>query len=158
MLVLPVQLDQTPGEILERAGRGERAVDEGAAASLGRDFAANQQLLPAAVEDRFDGRRVLAGPHEVARRSPAEQQADGFDQNRLAGAGFARQDVQARVEFDLDRVDDGEVPDAKEAEHDGRCVRRTERKGKNSNRNIGLTALSHHDTVSPIALSQRRTH
>ena len=69
VLVLPVQLDQTPGQILERAGRGERAVDEGAAASLGRDFAANQQLLPAAVENRFDGRRVLPRSHEVARRS-----------------------------------------------------------------------------------------
>ena len=39
---------------------------------------------------------VLAGPDEVAGRPAAEQQADGFDQNRLAGAGFARQDVEAR--------------------------------------------------------------
>ena len=60
---------------------------------------------------------VLAGADEVARGAAAEQQADGLDEDRLAGAGLARQDVQAGVELDLDRVDDREVPDAQEAEH-----------------------------------------
>ena len=79
---------------------------------------------------------------------PPEQQADRFDEDRLARAGFAGQDVQAGVEFDLDRINHREVLNAQEAEHEN---------GENSNRNIGLTAISQHDTVLRIALSQRRT-
>ena len=60
---------------------------------------------------------VFAGADQVARRAAAEQQADRFDQDRLAGAGLAGQDVEAGVELDLDRVDDREVLDAEEAEH-----------------------------------------
>ena len=78
--------------------------------------------------------RVLAGADEVARRAAAEQQADGLDQDRLAGAGLAGQDVEAGVELDLDRVDDREVRDAEEAEH--------AESDENSNPNIGLTAVS----------------
>ena len=143
MLVLPVQLDQTPGQILERASGRQRAVDEGAAPSLGRDLAADQQLFPAAVENRFNGSRVLPRPHEVARRPPSEQQADGFHQDRLAGAGFTRQDIQPGVEVNLHRVDDGKVPDAEEPEHYSvaPALDWAKVKEKNSNRNIGLTAL-----------------
>ena len=43
------------------------AVDEGAAAALRGDLAPHQQLFPAAVENRLDGGRVLAGAHQVAR-------------------------------------------------------------------------------------------
>ena len=64
---------------------------------------------PAALEDRLDRGGVLAGADEVAGGAPAEQQADGLDEDRLAGAGLAGQDVEARVELDLDRVDDREV-------------------------------------------------
>ena len=103
--------------LLQGAGRGQRAVDERAAAALRGDLAPHQQLFPAALEDRFDGRGVFAGADEVAGRAPAEQQADRLDENGLAGAGFAGQDVQAGVELDLDRVDDREVPDAQEAKH-----------------------------------------
>ena len=88
------------------------AVDEGAAAALRGDLAPDQQLFAAALEDRFDRRGVFAGAHEVARRAPAEEQADGLDEDRLAGAGFARQDVQAGIEFDLDRVNHREVLNA----------------------------------------------
>ena len=102
---------------MQRAGGRQRAVDERAAAALRGDLAADEQLFAAALEDRFDGRGVLAGADEVARGAAAEQQADGLDEDRLAGAGFAGQDVQAGVELDLDRVDDREVLDAKEAEH-----------------------------------------
>ena len=112
------------------------------------DLAPDQQLFPAALEDGLDGRGVLAGAHEVARRPSAEQKADRLHEDRLPRAGFAGQDVQAGVELDLDRVDHREVLDAQEAKH---------AESENSNRNIGLTAISQHDTVSHIALSQRRT-
>ena len=117
MLVLPVELDQSARQILQRAGGGERAVDERAAAALRGDFAPDDQLLAAAFEDRFDGRAVLAGPDQVAGRSAAEEQADGFDEDRLAGAGFAGEHVEPRLELDLGGVNDREMADAQEAEH-----------------------------------------
>ena len=48
-----------------------------------------------------------------ARRAAAQQQADGLDEHRLAGAGLAGQDVERL--FKLDRqteLDDREIPDA----------------------------------------------
>ena len=63
------------------------------------------------------GGGVLARADEVAGGAAAEQQADGLDEDGLAGAGLAGQDVEAGVELDLDRVDDREVPDAQEAKH-----------------------------------------
>ncbi len=117
VLVLTVQFDEARREILQRTGRRERAVDERAAASLRRDLAADQQFFAAALEDGLDRRRVFAGTDQVARRAPTEQKSDGFDQDRLARPGFAREHVQARIELDLDRVDDREMFDAKEPQH-----------------------------------------
>ena len=57
------------------------------------------------------------GADEVGRRAAAEEQADRFDEDRLAGAGFAGEDVEAGLELDLDGVDDREVADAEEAKH-----------------------------------------
>ena len=97
VLVLAVELDEAAGQLLERAGGRERAVDERAAAPLRGDLAADEQLLAAALEDGLDGGGVLAGADEVARGAAAEQQSDGLDENRLAGAGLAGQDVEARA-------------------------------------------------------------
>src|SRR5580765_7943206 len=104
MLVLAVEFDQPVGQVLERAGCRECPVDERAAASLRGDLAPDQQLFPAILEDGFNRRGVLARAYEVARRAPSEEQANGLDEDRLAGPRFARQYVQPRVEFHLDRV------------------------------------------------------
>jgi len=117
VLVLTVELDQPRRQILQRARGGEPVVDEGATAALRRDFAANQQFLAAGFEDGFDERALFAGPDEVAGRAAAEQEADRLDENRLPRAGLAGQDVQAGLELDLDRVDDGEMLDAEKSEH-----------------------------------------
>ena len=45
VFVLAVELDEAVGKILERRGRGERAVDEGAAAALRGDLATDDQLV-----------------------------------------------------------------------------------------------------------------
>jgi len=39
----------------------------------------------------------------------AEHEAQGIDQDRLAGTGFAGQDRHAAIEFDFDAVDNGEI-------------------------------------------------
>ena len=119
MLVLAVQIDQDAGQLAERRAGGERAVDEGAAAALRRDLAP-QDHFPAVrrVEDGLDRRRVLPGPDEVGRGAAADQQPDGADEDGLAGAGLAGQDVQAGLELELEAVDDGQIADGEEAEHE----------------------------------------
>ena len=98
MFVLSVQLDESRGEIAKRRGGRERAVDERAAASLAADLAPDDQLAPIGVlEDRFDGRLRFTGADEIGGGARAEQEADGFDEDRLAGPGLPRQYVEARV-------------------------------------------------------------
>src|SRR5436190_18872232 len=118
MLVLAVELHQPCGEILQGAGGSQRAVDERAAAALRRNFTADEELFFAALEDRFNRGRVLAGAHELARRPAAEQQSDRLDQDGLPRSGLAGQHIEAGSEFDLDEIDDRQMPDAKEAEHE----------------------------------------
>ena len=123
VLVLPVKFDEASREVLERAGGRQLAVDVRAAPSLRGDLAANQQLFAARLEDGFDRGDVFAGTHEVARGPAAEQEPDGLDEDGLAGPGLPGQDVEARLEFHLDRVDHGEAFDAEKAQHGGKRAR-----------------------------------
>ncbi len=82
-----------------------------------RDLAPHEQLFSTALEDGFDSGGLLARPHEVAGGTAPKEQPYRLHQDRFACAGFAGQDVEARVELDLDGVDHGEVLDAKEREH-----------------------------------------
>ena len=68
---------------------------------------------------RLDGRLRLAGADQIGRRPGAEQQPDRLDEDRLARAGLARQDVEAGFELDVDGLDDRKVADAEEAQHVG---------------------------------------
>ena len=87
---------------------------------LARDFAADDQFRAVPVlEERLDRGDGLTGPHEVGGRTSPEQEADGLDQNRLAGARLAGQRGEAAVELDLDGLDHREVADAQQAEHVG---------------------------------------
>jgi hypothetical protein len=60
---------------------------------------------------------LLARADEIAGGPFADKQTDGADEDRFAGAGLARQDVQARTELHLKRVDDSQVADAEESDH-----------------------------------------
>ena len=119
MFVLAVQLDQPIRQILERRGGGQRAVDEGAAAALRGDLAAHDQLAAVfGFEDRFDGGDVFAGANQILRGASAEQQADRLDEDGLAGAGLAGQDVERLFKIDGDRLDDRKVADGQVADHE----------------------------------------
>ncbi len=121
VLVLAVQLD-------EARATGRAAPPAVASAPL-----MNERLRPWLVisrrtissrpsgvfEDRFDGRLRLAGADQIGRGAGAEQQADRLDEDRLARAGLAGQDVEAGLELDLDGLDDRKVADAEEAQHVG---------------------------------------
>ena len=60
---------------------------------------------------------VFAGAHEVGAGAAADQQVDGFDEDGLAGAGFAGEDVEAGLELDLEVIDDRQMAHAEEAKH-----------------------------------------
>ena len=79
------------------------AVHERAAAALCRDFASDEQLFAPTFKNRLDRGRLLAGPDEVPGRAATEQQADRLDEDRLAGARLASEDVQPRLELHLER-------------------------------------------------------
>ena len=112
------------GSLAKSAGSGERAVDVGAASPLAGHFAANDGLVAAGVfEDCLDGGLDFAGSNQVCRCAGAEQKADGLDENGLARSGLTREDVEARLELDLDRLDHCKVADTKRAQHvDGTSI------------------------------------
>ena len=123
VFVLSVKLDQPAREILERAGRRQLAVDEGAASALRGDLAADEQFFAAGFEDRLNGGDLLARANEVAGRPAAQQKPDRLDEDRLAGPGFAREHVEAGLELDLGGVDYSEAFDAEKAKHGGEKTR-----------------------------------
>ena len=152
MFVLPVQLDEPVRQILERRRGRERAVDERAAPALRRDLAANDQLAAVfGFEDRFDGGEVFAGANQVLGRASAEQEPDGFDEDGLAGAGLARQDVERLFKVDGHRLDHREVADGQVSNH-GECLRRAELSSYHCFDRISHGVLRLHET----ALSQQR--
>ncbi len=117
VLVLAVQLDEPRRQILQGACRCHYSVDERPAPALSGNLAAHQKFVAAVLENRFDRRRILAGAYKVARRPAAKEESDGLDQDRFAGPGFPGEHVEARVELDLDRIDDREMFDAKKPQH-----------------------------------------
>jgi hypothetical protein len=66
---------------------------------------------------RLDDRLLGARPHEVRVRPAAERDVERLEEDRLAGAGLAREDVQAGLEHELELLDDREVADRERAQH-----------------------------------------
>jgi hypothetical protein len=63
------------------------------------------------LEASRDARRLATAAHGLGARLGAEQEAQRLDQDRLAGAGLAGDDVEALRELDRQRVDDREALD-----------------------------------------------
>ena len=59
-------------------------------------------------EDALDERALSAAAHDFGAQAISEERAHGVDQDRLAGAGLARDDVETSVPLDLRTIDDGE--------------------------------------------------
>ncbi len=118
VLVLSVKLDERVRQRPEIAGGGQRAVDERAAAALRGDLATDDQLVTLSrFKHGLDRCEVFAGPDQVLSRPAAQQQADGANQNGLAGPCLAGEDVERLFKLDRDRLDHREVPDGEEANH-----------------------------------------
>ena len=127
MRVLTVNVDEKIPErpqILQRHGM---TVDERARAALGADQAANEaavvlieslltqprsgRVVGIAVEQHADlgTSRALANSAGVG--AIAQRQSERIDEYGFSCAGLTGHDAHARLELELDLVDDGVVPD-----------------------------------------------
>ena len=132
VLVLAVDLDQPLAGGAQGAQRGGGVVDVGARravarqhppqqagvvaeAALGEPRAEPGRVVRVAVEGDLGARRARAD--QAAAGAVAEHQADGVDQDRLAGAGLAAEHVHAGPQLQLQPLDHGEVADGQAAQH-----------------------------------------
>src|SRR5437667_412830 len=138
VLVLAVHLHEVVAQALEERDGDGRVVDERTMAARATELTPRHQHAVVEreprlvecrghgaarldVEDRLDRRGVGVAPDHVRLGARPEEQQDRVDEHRLSGAGFAGQDVEPRAELHGDALDDGEVSDAKLAEHRERC-------------------------------------
>src|SRR6516165_5153188 len=121
--MLGVQTDKNLAKLL-----GECLVNEGAVDSKARGgfayfscydklrFAVEKLLLfepggnlRSKMKDAFDLGLVRSGSNQRRTCLCSEQDAQGVNQNRFAGAGLAGQNVQSSLQADLEFLDEGEV-------------------------------------------------
>ncbi|KAF5042482.1 hypothetical protein DSECCO2_512170 [anaerobic digester metagenome] len=92
-------------------------VDEQAAAARAGQLAAQEELLAVQAEHGLHQGLFPAGPDQVGRDALAEDEVQGAQDEGLARAGFAREDVQAGAELQFHVVDEGQVANAQCLEH-----------------------------------------
>ena len=137
IVMLAVNLDQQGAELALQAGGDRLVVDEGAAAAVGLDDAADDQRLarlpgePVLVEQGqrrvaggdlegdADRRLPLPAAHQSAVRAHAEREPQSVEQDRFSGAGLAGQHAEARPEFEIERFDQHDVADGESGQHGG---------------------------------------
>ncbi len=126
------------GEGGELARGAEAAVEVGAGAAVVVDDAADDEVALAAytgglelgeeavgaahVEEGFDLGLARAGAHLLGRGAAAEDEGEGADDDRLAGAGLTGEDVEAALEGELELLHQNEVLDPKGDQHGGRSI------------------------------------
>jgi hypothetical protein len=132
VLALTVDLGQVAADLAQLGDGHQLTVDLGAVASGGVDPARDQELggtvgigrvvaehlVDAAedgrreLEDALDAHALGAGPHHLARPAATEQQRQRLQQQALARARRAGDDVEPGGEADLGRLDQGQIPHA----------------------------------------------
>src|SRR5262249_40349500 len=134
-LMLAVDLDQRLAQLLGHRQGGVRVVEEDPSAAAPDQLAAHDELAVVRVEavrleesgdrallgqgeHRLDRGGVGAGADGLGRLGPlAEEQREGVDRDRLAGARLSGQDVEAGPEGNRDGIEDREVPDSQLFQH-----------------------------------------
>ena len=111
LVVLAVDLDQRPDLVGEPGGGRGDVVEPGGRPAVGRDLANGDQRLRKAVEQRLDPRRLGAVADEARVRARSPHEPEGIDQQALARAGLAGDDVQPRPEGQAQPVDQRQVAD-----------------------------------------------
>src|SRR5687767_13396107 len=118
--MLTMDLDPSPDPFTDHLGGCELAVDRGAARAVAEDVTPDQRLLSTHHEQALDRGPLRALANRGRRRPTAKKELETFDQDRLTGPGFARQDIEARPERNLDVVDQGVLRDPQASEHDAK--------------------------------------
>ncbi len=161
LIVLAVDLDERPGHV-RQSGRGHRLVVEpGGRSAADRDFPDGDQRLWDAVEERRDPGRLRPVPDERRVGPGTSGESEGVDQQALARAGLAGEDVQAGSELEPQPLDQGEVGDGDLEEpagaHDGSSSTLCRNRSQNgwapfgSTRRIGRSS-ARTSTTSPTAI------
>ncbi len=129
VLVLPVDVDEIGANLAQDGQCDVAAVDERCAAARPRELPRDDELFVRVVdgllrqelvqaerlvlerEYRLNAQPVAARAHHVGRHARAEHGAERVDEDRLARAGLAGQDIEARLELHLHVLEQCEVPD-----------------------------------------------
>src|SRR6185436_9823661 len=98
LLMLAVDLDERPDRLGESRGRDRLVVEPRRRPSTRADLAAGDQRLRDAVEERLHARHVGAMADEGRVGPRAEREPQRIDEQALARAGLAGDDVQAGLE------------------------------------------------------------
>ena len=143
VLVLAVDLDQQTGQFGELGDGDRAAVDPGPRAAVGAQGAAQLAgaVVVAALVEHFllpePGQRFRAVAQvelgvefgafgavadHAAVGAHAGEEAEGIDQQRFAGAGFAGNDGHSGAEFEFGGGDDGEVAKREACQHGADCA------------------------------------
>jgi hypothetical protein len=109
VLVLAVHADQPAGQLAQLARRRGPAVDAGLPAAP--DLARQDRLPALALEGGVDHRALGAVADLVGAGPSAQRQAQGVDDQRLAAAGLAGQEVETGPEVDAGALDQRQVAD-----------------------------------------------
>ncbi len=129
MLVLAMDVDQTLAQLFDLLQRRRPAIHvrarpstrfenatQQADSGLVRQVVAVQPLRHAGqiVDGKLgaDLRARAALAHQAGIAALAQHQGQGIDQDRLAGAGLPGERGEARLELEVEAVDDDEVADA----------------------------------------------
>ena len=97
---------------------GERVAHvNAAAAGVGGQFPAQDQIFAVQHEQRLDHGLVAARPHQIGVHLFAGQEIDRRNDETLARTGLAGQHIESRAEFQLQIVDEGQIFDAQYFDH-----------------------------------------
>ena len=133
LVMLALHLNELAGEAAQQADGDRLVIDEGPAAAIGLDHAAQDQrifnsdaLFGQGGEDRMAGGRGegggnralrLPGPNQTGFRPEAAGQAQAIEQDRFAGAGLAGQHGQAGSKSEVQPFDQDHVADRERDQH-----------------------------------------
>ena len=111
VLELPVEGEAAAQRLFDRRRRAQETVHVGARAPAPGQLAGHGEGAVVALEERLHRARSGPGAHQLFPALLAHEQPDRLGQQRLAGAGLAGDDVQARRELEARLGDEHQVVD-----------------------------------------------
>ena len=134
MRELALDLDRHLAELAQQADARRLVVDEGAAAAIGADDAAQhddivlggdagfvekpaRRMVGGQVEFRGDHRLIGARANEARFGAHAERQAKRVEEDGFTGAGLAGQHAKARAKGKIELVDQHHIADGEAQQH-----------------------------------------